>query len=67
MAKYFSKNIAVAHVGEDIFGIDTIDSATRVRAWALNRNIHQFHQLREATKKVSGLVYGVTFPPILAP
>ncbi len=42
IAKYIAKNIDGEHVGEDLYGLDAIESATRIRAWASNWRIRQF-------------------------
>ena len=45
IAKYIAKNIDGKDVGEDLYGFDAIDSATRIRAWASNWNIRQFQSI----------------------
>ncbi|MEC8427012.1 MAG: replication endonuclease, partial [Pseudomonadota bacterium] len=45
IAKYIAKNIDGEHLGEDLYGRDAIESATRIRAWASNWKIRQFQPI----------------------
>jgi hypothetical protein len=45
IAKYIAKNIDGEHVGEDLYGQDAVESATRIRAWASNWKIRQFQAI----------------------
>ncbi len=45
IAKYIAKNIDGEHVGADLYGMDAIESATRIRAWASTWNIRQFQAI----------------------
>lgn len=45
IAKYIAKNIDGEHVGEDSYGKNAIESATRIRAWASTWCIRQFQAI----------------------
>lgn len=45
IAKYIAKNFDGEHVGEDLYGQDAVESATRIRTWASNWKIRQFQPI----------------------